>query len=426
MKYGKSRIDRAGKIVSSCFPEHDCDEIVYLEAEELLDEYRKTHLEPLATLTVNLQNYLEYEPFYIAYRLKRKPQIIKKLKRFTVRLTQLQDIAGVRIIVDDNKKVNIIRDSILNYIHHNHDIIKVKENDYREAGRHDTGYRALHIIVKYKNKYIEIQLRSKVQHAWAEIVERLSISYGYALKEAEGDPIVIQYLKELSRLLYAVDMGRKVVPEDKLYLQQLKDSADKILKQSDNYKKYASIHSTGILRIMAEQEKSKKTDINNWIIVYDWNNGVFVDWRHISVPKPEVMIDQYTDMESQYPADTGYEVVLIGASSVSVIQQTHSHYFGIGAVDDLRILDPSLALPTSEHNLPNEQLMILAVLRKKKYWGKHAVKIDTLKNHYIPDVHMLEAHIEELVRKGYLIKPRRGVITLNIRNRKYIEDILPS
>lgn len=99
MKLSKSKIDRAGQgLAKESY--RDADE--WVEYEDVLDEFRKAHLQPLTETTLELQRWLTgYESdYYIAQRLKRKPQIIRKLGRLSVRLTQLQDIGGCRIIVE--------------------------------------------------------------------------------------------------------------------------------------------------------------------------------------------------------------------------------------------------------------------------------------------------------------------------------------
>ena len=98
----KSKIDKAGKVLSDQDREYD---EVSLELDYVFEDYRKEHLQPLSELTTVLQEFLatSVDKYYIAHRLKRKPQILRKLRRFSVRLTQLQDIGGCRIIVDDNQ-----------------------------------------------------------------------------------------------------------------------------------------------------------------------------------------------------------------------------------------------------------------------------------------------------------------------------------
>ncbi len=183
----KTKIDKAGRYLSDASREYDEE---MLELEDVFDEYRKEHLEPLTKLTLELQGWLQERggDYYIAQRLKRKPQILRKLNRFSVRLTQLQDIGGCRIIVADNIEVNRLFDYISGKLNDSRFAKVIRVTDYREAGRDDTGYRALHIILEASGRMLELQLRSKIQHYWSESIERTSVIYGHRLKEKEGDP----------------------------------------------------------------------------------------------------------------------------------------------------------------------------------------------------------------------------------------------
>ena len=102
--YSKSKIDASGRLLL----QHDDSTIDGIEkiisAEDIFDNYRSMHLAPLMRTTMQLQRWMEdsHKGYYIALRLKRKNQIMRKLKRFHVRLSQLQDIAGARIILDKN------------------------------------------------------------------------------------------------------------------------------------------------------------------------------------------------------------------------------------------------------------------------------------------------------------------------------------
>jgi ppGpp synthetase/RelA/SpoT-type nucleotidyltranferase len=187
MALSKSRIDKAGRSLA-----HPAElTIEAMELEEDFDEYRISHLEPLSLTTLELQKWLhDYGgSYYIAQRVKRKPQIIRKLRRLSVRLTQLQDVGGCRIIVENNEDV----DRLIAFIQGN--VLKTgsfslrRVTDYREKGRDETGYRSAHLLLERSGRSLELQIRSRIQHYWAESIERTSVIYGKHLKEQEGDPL---------------------------------------------------------------------------------------------------------------------------------------------------------------------------------------------------------------------------------------------
>jgi len=80
MKLTKTKIDKAGYALSKGDFRSE-DELLELEA--VFDEYRKSHLQPLSETTIDLQSWLNSYggSYYIAQRLKRKPQIVRKLNR---------------------------------------------------------------------------------------------------------------------------------------------------------------------------------------------------------------------------------------------------------------------------------------------------------------------------------------------------------
>ena len=63
------------------------------------------------------------------------------------------------------------------------------------------GYRAIHIIIQIKNKLIEVQVRTELQHNWAELSEKLSDKIDPAIKYGGGDKKIQELLYDLSGLV---------------------------------------------------------------------------------------------------------------------------------------------------------------------------------------------------------------------------------
>jgi putative GTP pyrophosphokinase len=59
----------------------------------------------------------------------------------------------------------------------------------------------VHVIVRVNDKAVEVQVRSRLQHLWAELSERLADVSGPALKYGAGDPGMRQLLSDLSRMV---------------------------------------------------------------------------------------------------------------------------------------------------------------------------------------------------------------------------------
>lgn len=76
---------------------------------------------------------------------------------------------------------------------------KTVPQDLREKPHH--GYRAVHFVVRVDGKRVEIQIRSTLQHLWAQLSEKLADEYGVALKYGRGPRVPRQLLRMLSEAI---------------------------------------------------------------------------------------------------------------------------------------------------------------------------------------------------------------------------------
>ncbi|WP_418135860.1 RelA/SpoT domain-containing protein [Agrobacterium sp. El2ro-1b] len=413
----KSKIDKAGSVLS--ISGRDFDEVT-LELEYVFEDYRKQHLEPLTRFTLEIQEWLQSydQGYFIAQRLKRRPQILRKLRRLSVRLTQLQDIGGCRIIVDKNSDVDSLRSFIRDKINHSTFASIVRETDYRDLGRDDTGYRAFHIILEISGVKIELQLRSRIQHYWSESIERTSVIYGQRLKEKEGDPVVIGYFKSFSNALHSIETNQAVESIAEIELQQKRQAAELIIASTTGGKNIGGHVNSDIVRTMSEREGHNREQLNNWILVFDWNDGNFVLWDVVGRNTDEA-IAAYTRYESQFPEEENYEVVLIGTSDISTVPQTHSHYFGIDHHNEaLETMEASIIGWAKRSELDVGARRILFTLKRREYWGKKAISIATLRNHFCRNVATFDSSLAELRRKGLIIGS--DPISLDIKKSREI------
>jgi ppGpp synthetase/RelA/SpoT-type nucleotidyltranferase len=413
MQNSKTKIDKSGNALAK--GKYKTEE-EYIEYEYIFDDYRKDHLKPLTETTLELQKWLvDYKtPYYIAQRLKRKPQIIRKLKRFNVRLTQLQDVAGCRIIVGDTTDVSKLHSFINTKIGTSSDIKLLYEHDYRERGRDDSGYRALHIILERSGHRIELQIRSKIQHYWAESIERTSVIYGYHLKEQEGDQSVIDYFQKLSNILFEIEVGRELNALDKLKIDFLRKEAETVIEKSDKKRILTSYVNDGIINTLRAVQNSNRGSFHNWIMIFDWNSGAFVSWDIVD-RDPEKAIKSYVTNEKNYPQEQGYEVVLVGASKISTIRETHSHYFGIEQYDStLEGLDDTLISISRRMDIDVGARQILLCMARKKYWGNNRVSSKTLKNHYCNRNLTFDSSLKTLLELDLIKQGKGEAFSLNL------------
>lgn len=420
----RSKIDRAGAALAKD-EFRNVEDLV--ELEDAFDEYRKSHLEPLSETTLELQAWLnEYgHDYYIAQRLKRKPQIIRKLNRLSVRLTQLQDIGGCRIIVEKNELVDQLVQFLKEKIEQKGELRLTRITDYREKGRDITGYRSVHLILERDGKKLELQIRSRIQHYWAESIERTSVIYGHHLKEGEGNPVVISYFQRLSDAFYEIESGRTPSVRARLDIDVAKSEAEEIIRTGNPTNVIDSHVNEDIILTLTEKEKRSASPINNWIIVFDWNTGQFVSWDIVG-KTPDEAIAAYVRYENQFPVEKNFEVVLIGSSRVATVRKTHSHYFGIEDYDKiLESLDESIEGFESIGAIDVSGRQVLLKLYTKHFWGQKTVAQETLRNHFCKGVKNLDATLDKLVEQGLVLRESAsGPVSLNIKARSEIDKLV--
>lgn len=426
LKNSKSAIDAAGKFMSL----NGKSDPEYKIHEEIFDSYRTAHLEPITRLTLMLQQWLTaYKgKYYIAQRLKRKPQIIRKLKRFKSRLTQLQDIGGCRIIVEDNAAVDELHSYLLVLINNEKSLISLSgEKDYREEGREESGYRALHLIFKSDQVKLELQIRSEIQHYWAESIERTSVIYGHHLKEQEGDLRVINYFKELSDLLHEIELGRQISPQQKIDIDRHREAAEDIIKASDKHKVLNSTVAYDVINTFIQMEKGRLS-FHNFIMVFNWTTGSFETWVKVDKNIEDVndIVSAYISYEEQFTTEDGYEVVLIGSSDPSTIQKTHSHYFGVAGYDDILDSFGSAASLEKREKMELGAREVLLALKNKKSWNRNtSIGYSTIKNHICKNVKDIDIYLEKLKSMELIIyHGNGGPISLNVKKSAEIDSYL--
>jgi putative GTP pyrophosphokinase len=126
--------------------------------------------------------------------------IVEKLKRETIRLNQIQDIAGCRVLVSDLASQDDLVETMQVFFP------SVEVDDKR---RHPTnGYRAVHVIATKHGRPVEIQVRTRLQHAWAEISEKVADQFGHSIKYGQGDELAIRFLTELSSITSRLERTR--------------------------------------------------------------------------------------------------------------------------------------------------------------------------------------------------------------------------
>jgi putative GTP pyrophosphokinase len=162
----------------------------------LLDDYRRSFSEVYEFVVDAMRTKLAVEP--TGRPAKSTTSIAEKLLRESIRLTQVQDIAGCRLIVSEMADQDRLVESLKNIF------VGATVVDRREHPSH--GYRAVHVVVKQSDKLVEIQVRTSLQHLWAELSEKLSDVVDSAIKYGKGDKGIVDVLLNSSDLVAQEEM----------------------------------------------------------------------------------------------------------------------------------------------------------------------------------------------------------------------------
>jgi len=204
----------------------------------LLDEYRHSFGDIHDIVVRAIREKLNLKP--TGRPEKSTTSIIEKLRRESIRLSQIQDIAGCRIVVtaiDEQDRV-----------------VQSLQALFPGAAIADRcilpshGYRAVHVIAKISGLLIEIQVRSTLQHLWAEFSERLSDGIDPSIKYGGGNDQMREVLLRYSKIVAEFEDSERSLAE--LSPQSLKR---KMIQQGMTQQKQEILAALDQLIFMAEQ-----------------------------------------------------------------------------------------------------------------------------------------------------------------------------
>jgi len=167
----------------------------------LLDTFRRSFASGYEQVLTTIRDNLELEP--TGRPAKSTSSIIEKLRRETIRLTQIQDIAGCRVLVPDALTQEAVIERLAAALE------KVTVVDRRVLSSH--GYRAVHVVALSDGKPIEIQVRTALQHLWAELSEKLADVIDPTVKYGGGPKAIQDLLRNFSELVREFE-GLEVEP----------------------------------------------------------------------------------------------------------------------------------------------------------------------------------------------------------------------
>lgn len=185
-----------------------------------LDAYRK----PFSDAINDIQKMLRAAKLTeFTSRIKSNASVVAKLLRQPkTRLSQVQDILGLRFVANDLKQQDALMVELTRIFPDS------KPQDRRLFPQYCD--RAVHLIVKINGFPLEIQVRSQLQHYWAQYSEMIADQRGQELKYGGGDVEIRSFLEKLS--LEAAELERQLDQQDIWQTPEwLKDQFEKMIKK---------------------------------------------------------------------------------------------------------------------------------------------------------------------------------------------------
>lgn len=204
--FSKSRVGNAGTRIR--------EGKATVEDWEVLENWRRAHAYILNTFQMRLRSTQKRfgGDVQVAQRHKRFSTIVDKLTRERgMRLDRMHDIAGCRAIFPDRNSLiqfrKIFLDTRAKHRHVNSDNDRYNYIEKPKA----SGYRGVHDVFEvctestagsaWNGLRVEVQFRTRAQHAWATAVETIDLLNGDRAKFGEADPKLQRFFAVSSEII---------------------------------------------------------------------------------------------------------------------------------------------------------------------------------------------------------------------------------
>ena len=297
----------------------------------VVHQWRAAHGLPLNVLQMNLRNNAEAvsADAFVAQRLKRRTSIETKLKRISrLRLSELQDIGGCRAVLPTVEDALVLADR-LRSSRMRHERWK-QDADYIASPRR-SGYRGIHLLYAYRTdnernaQYdglrIEVQLRSRLQHAWATAVEIVGTFLGQDLKGGEGDPRWLRFFELMGTAIARKEGGQLVAGTPQAYRDWITEFKEVSLELD-------ALNKLDAFRTTLETGPSEGSWYYLLILQGEGTNEWTLSWHSFRTRIHATNAYQEAEEYKYQNEITRRDIVLVKANSLEAIRRAYPNYFG--------------------------------------------------------------------------------------------------
>ena len=319
----RAQLDAAGRVLAT----GHADPFEEVAAMQVLSNWRSAHSFPLNTFQVGLRDRARrvYRDALVAQRLKRVPSMVAKLRRFqTMALSQMQDIGGCRAVVGSVRSVRQLREAFMRSgMKHR----LVREKDYIAIPK-ESGYRSVHLVYRYYSDraptynglQIEMQLRSRMQHAWATAVETVGTLLDRALKSSVGPEEWLRFFSHVGSAFALVERT-PLVPNTPTTVSALRAEIRKMsatLQPEAKLRAFAAALHVG--------EESRYSDSHYFLLALNPQAGT-LEIRGYRKNELPIATDRYLAVERELVNVPGGQAVLVAADSMQALRKAYPNYY---------------------------------------------------------------------------------------------------
>jgi ppGpp synthetase/RelA/SpoT-type nucleotidyltranferase len=321
-EFSRNQVDKAGFALIEPNSTHE----EFLQALQVINNWRSAHSYPLLNFRINLARKLRSicPSAIIAQRIKRLVSIEAKLARQSTQLSQMQDIGGCRAIVDSVPQVRLLVDA---YKKSKFAHTFKGDKDYITNPK-ENGYRGYHLIYQYKalpkqnaaydKLRVEIQVRTRIQHAWATAVEAVGVFTNQALKANIGDQDWLRLFAIMSSQM-AVAEKTAIVPGTP------ENESERIAEIKQLEIKLRAIQTLDAYRATIRWANEKLKTASYFLLEYDFNKNTIQISSYTKDMSKQANL-AYTRHESAIK-DGSKNIVLVSVDSVNALRRAYPNYF---------------------------------------------------------------------------------------------------
>ena len=220
-----SQVKKAGRTLRHWRSGQDVAQLAVNDAFDVLVAYRAVHSLPLVKANNGLRSMIRTAgcEVEVSQRLKRIPTILGKLVREpSLPLSSMPVHRRMSGDLGDRRRSPPGRGGRIRKNRPTRQLLRL----HHHAAL--LGYLAVHVIVEYDDRGIEIQLRTRIMHQWAITVERLSWRTRMNLK-TDGDHAIQRMMAVISHAMAIEEEGGVVPTEVLRSLKELRQEAQPYL-----------------------------------------------------------------------------------------------------------------------------------------------------------------------------------------------------